>query len=29
MMLQGGRTPEGNRRVGEAPAGKGSGKEEK
>lgn len=29
MMLQGGRSPEGNRRVGETPAGKGSDKEAK
>ena len=29
MMLKGGRSPEGNRRVGEAPAVKGPGKEGK
>ena len=29
MMLQGGRSPEGNRRVGETPAGKGPDKEAK
>ena len=29
MMLQGGRSPDGNRRVGEAPARKGSDEEEK
>jgi len=29
MMLQGGRSPEGNRRVGETPAAEASGKEEK
>ena len=29
MMLRGGRSPEGNRRVGETPAGKGSDKEAK
>jgi protocatechuate 4,5-dioxygenase alpha chain len=29
MMLQGGRSPEGNRRVGETPAGKGSDEEAK
>ena len=29
MMLQGGRSPEGNRRIGETPAGGGSGGEDK
>lgn len=29
MMLQGGRSPEGNRRIGETPAGDGGGKEGK
>ncbi len=29
MMLQGGRSPEGNRRIGETPAAAGSAREEK